>query len=148
MAQTSILSCSSRPKLRRASFGISDNLHLHRSLARAVILTKENALPAAENKTATLNKNHLARSRKNRFGMRIRIPFRVAILALVRNEAVHDSFNVGSNVRVGMLVDRNASSRMRNVNVTNSVLDAGFRDYGLNPPRYVKKLRAPVRADA
>jgi len=94
------------------------------------------------------DENALARTRQDCLCIRIGIALSVAVWAAVWNEAVHDAFEIGSDVRVCVLVDGDARGGVRDVYVADSLLDAGFGDQRLDFAGYVNELRAAVGADA
>jgi hypothetical protein len=67
----------------------------------------------------------------------------VAIRAGRRNEAIKRPFGVGGNVRIGVLVNQNASGRVRDVKEARASFDAERGNHSLDFLRHVRHLGAP-----
>ena len=118
--------------MRFASHAVGEDLYVEVAFAGAVELGKEDALPAAEGEFAFFNKDELRCTDKHGLHMRIGISLGVTIGASRRNKAVERSLSIGGHVRIGVLVNQNPSSGVRDVQVARSSLDAQRRYHALH----------------
>jgi len=121
---------------------------MHGAFARAVIFAEKDALPATKHKATLLDKNVLVRASENGLGVRVGIAFGVTIRAAVGDEAIHNALEIGRDVGIGVFIDCHAGSGVRDIDVANPLLDAGFGNQGLDFGGYVNELRTAVGADA
>ena len=118
------------------------------ALARAVEFTKKNSLPGAESEFAVFDEDGLARSGEDGFHVRFSVAFGVAIGALMGNQPIENSFHVAGDVGIGVLVDDDSGSSVRNIDVTDAAFHIGFAESLFDFAGDVYKLRAAIRFDA
>src|SRR4029077_10061647 len=83
------------------------------ALARAVEFAEEDSLPGAESEFAVFYKDDLARSGEDGSHVRVRVAFGVAIGALMGDQPIENSFDIASDVGIGVLVDDDSGGGMR-----------------------------------
>ena len=127
---------------------IGEDFYEHRTLARAVKFVQENSLPGAEREFAVFDEDDLARSSEYGFHVRVSVAFGVAIRAFVLDQTIENTFDVAGDVGIGVLVDGDSGSGVRNVDVADATLHAGFTDGLFDFVRDVYKLGATIRFHA
>src|SRR5690348_10673470 len=73
---------------------IRNRLNKDLAFPRPVEFAQEYSLPGAEHQPAVFDEYCLACPREDRFGVRVGVPFSVAIRAMMRNEAVQHAFEI------------------------------------------------------
>ena len=104
-------------------------------------------MPATKDEASLFDEDVLTGSGENRFCVRVRVAFSMAVRAALGDEAIQDAFEIRGDVGVGVLIDGYTCSGMRNIDVANPVLHAGFGNEGLDFVGYVDKLCPAVRMD-
>jgi len=106
-----------------------NNLHMKLSRARAIEFAEIHALPGAQHRPAVLNQHELARSCLDRLHMRGSVSFSVAVLRMLPGvDFVEPAQHISHNVRIGILINRDASSRMRAIDDGIAILHAALPD--------------------
>src|SRR5271169_5986858 len=86
-------------------YPIGDDFDADFTAARPVEFAKEDSLPAADRKLAIFDHRALRWTDQRRLDVRIRIVFRVMVIAFMRDQPVERSFNVTGYGRVVCFVD-------------------------------------------
>src|ERR1700732_4584956 len=126
---------------------VAHHLYPNLSFPRTVKLTKEDPLPGPQHQLPLLHKNQLTSPYHRSLGMRIGIPLRMPVRSAVRHQPVKHAFQVGGDIGIGVLVDHDPSSGVRNVHVANTL---GYTSSSYNPldrKRQVQQLSPPRRFD-
>src|SRR5438067_2955310 len=101
--------------------------HYHFPLAPAVELAEEDSLPATEQQLAVGEGDGDARADERGLDVRVGVLLAVAEAhAVLRDERAQGVEHVARNVRVGVLVDRQARGRVAHVEVADAFARAGL----------------------
>jgi len=103
-------------------------LDMHVSRARAIEFAQIDALPGSLDESAVADRYHGGKSHEGGFNMRRGVALGVLIGPLPRNHSFERRHDVGANIRVGVLVDGDASGRMWNIDQAGAFFDAHFGD--------------------
>src|SRR5438876_1256754 len=114
-------------------FSCSANHHDHFALAPAVKLTKEDSLPATQQKLPVRERDSYRRSDEAGLDVRVRVFFAVMKAhAMLRNQSAEDVQHIPRHVRLGILVYRETGGGVLHVEHNDTFLLAGIRELFLH----------------
>jgi hypothetical protein len=111
---------------------ISHDFKMELAPAGAVKFAEEDALPAAEGQVAVGNEDGLGVAYQDGFDVGVGVAFAVFVGAAVRYQAIEGSLYVAGDVGIGVFVDRDGGSGVRDVEVADAGFDLGFGYEGLH----------------
>ena len=126
---------------------VGEDFYQHGALTGAVEFAQENPLPGSESEFSVLDEDGLTGTGEDGLHVRVGVALGVLITALVRNKAIENSFDVARDVGIGMFVDGNSGSAVRNIDVANAAFHSGFADSLFHLASDVYKLGAAIRFD-
>src|SRR5712692_5538788 len=129
---------------RQSSFGwAGHNPDADLAAARAIKLTEEDALPAAQRQPPPFDVNCLRDAGECGLDVRVCVSFPVLVRPALGHEAVERRFDVPGNVRVVALVDGDPGGGMRHIEVAEAVGDTGSGDNLFDVGSDIHELGAP-----